>query len=136
PDAQERFANRLTRDVAGVAVVVRLVDVAAASACSRSVGPHLQVYGGAMRTYLPGLQPNEPFPKRHRVLSAATMRALGPRAANAVRDQVLSLSTRRTPPPSYPMVQLLLARESAHRRRIEGLKPARRPTSHQPALID
>ncbi|MEV0561560.1 hypothetical protein [Dactylosporangium sp. NPDC050588] len=136
PDAQERFANRLARDVAGVAVVVRLVDVAAASAFSRSVGPHLQVYGGAMRTYLPGLQPNEPFPKRHRVLSAATMRALGPRAANAVRDQVLSLSTRRTPPSSYPMVQLLLARKSAHRRRTEGLQPARRPTSHQPALID
>ncbi|GGM40038.1 hypothetical protein ACFFX1_31380 [Dactylosporangium sucinum] len=136
PDAQERFGNRLARDVAGVAVVVRLVDAVAASAFSRSVGPHLQVYGGAMRTYLPGLRPNEPFPKRHRVLSAATMRAMGPRAANAVRDQVLSLSTRRTPPPSYPLVQLLLAQASAHRRRIERPQPARPSTSHQPTLID
>jgi hypothetical protein len=112
-DDQLRFATRLARDVAGVAVVVRLPDAAAAAALSRSVGPHLQVYGGAMRTYLPGLTPQEPFPRRHRVLSAATMRALRFRSANAVRDQVLGLSTRRTPPPTYPLVRRALARGPA-----------------------
>ncbi|MET0492313.1 MAG: hypothetical protein ABW000_04190 [Actinoplanes sp.] len=110
---QRRFATRLARDVTGVAVVVRLPDAAAAAAFSRRVGPHLHVYAGAMRTYLPGLAPQEPFPRRHRVLSAATMRALRSRSADAVRDQVLGLSTRRPPPPSYPLVRRVLARGSA-----------------------
>ncbi|GHJ56381.1 hypothetical protein Nm8I071_56880 [Nonomuraea sp. TT08I-71] len=136
PEAQARFAGRLARDVAGVAVVVRLADSAAAASFSRQVGPHLQVYGGAMRTYLPGLHPMEPFPRRHRVLAAATMRALGARSSNAVRDQVLSLSTRRPPPASYPLVQRVLARNSAHRNLAERRRSAQRPpASRQPALF-
>ena len=122
-DDQHRFATRLARDVAGVAVVVRLPDAAAAAAFSRRVGPHLHVYGGAMRTYLPGLTPQELFPRRHRVLSAATMRALRSRSAYAVRDQVLALSTRRPPPSSYPLVRRILARGSAERSAAERQRP-------------
>lgn len=120
---QHRFATRLARDVAGVAVVVRLPDAAAAASFSRRVGPHLQVYGGAMRTYLPGLTAQELFPRRHRVLSAATMRALRSRSAFAVRDQVLALSTRRTPPSSYPLVRRILARGSVERSAAERQRP-------------
>ncbi|WP_430784539.1 hypothetical protein [Actinoplanes sp. G11-F43] len=112
-EQQERFAAKLARDVTGVAVVVRLRDASAAAAFSRRVGPHLHVYGGGMRTYLPGLVPNEPFPRRHRILSAASMRALGQRSANAVRDQVLALSTRRAQPASYVLVRRALSRGSA-----------------------
>ncbi|RSM44165.1 hypothetical protein DMB66_52545 [Actinoplanes sp. ATCC 53533] len=133
-DEQHRFATRLARDVAGVAVVVRLPDAAAAAAFSRHVGPHLQVYGGAMRTYLPGLTPQELFPRRHRVLSAATMRALRSRSANAVRDQVLSLSTRRTSPPSYPLVRRVLARGSAEQSAARR-RPQVPPAMPQPTLF-
>ncbi|MFC7527584.1 hypothetical protein [Actinoplanes sp. GCM10030250] len=138
-DKQERFATRLARDVTGVAVVVRLFDVAAAAAFSRRVGQHLHVYGGAMRTYLPGLLPNEPFPRRHRVLSAATMRALGHRSGNAVRDQVLGLSTRRTPPSSYVLVRRALSRGLAERTIAERRTPATQPTlfpaPHEPVVL-
>ena len=133
-DAQQRFATQLARDVAGVAVVVRLHNAAAAAAFCRQVGPHLQVYGGAMRTYLPGLRPQEPFPRRHRVLSAATMRALRSRSANAVRDQVLGLSTRRTPPASFPLVRRVLARRSAERTVADRRRPAA-AKSVQPTLF-
>jgi hypothetical protein len=92
------------------------------------------VYGGAMRTYLPGLRPQEPFPRRHRVLSAATMRALRSRSANAVRDQVLGLSTRRTPPASYPLVRRVLARRSAERTVADRRRPAA-AKSVQPTLF-
>ena len=128
---QERFANRLARDVAGVAVVARLADVAAAAAFTRRIGTALHVYGGGMRTYLPGAQPQELFPKRHRVLSAATRRALGGRSANVVRDQVLVLSTRRPPPASYPLVQRALARRSVRR----TLGHQRRPLPSRPSTI-
>ncbi len=145
PETQQRFAARLARDVAGVAVVVRLVDSSAAAALCRRVGPHLQVYGGAMRTYLPGLQPLEPFPQRHRVLSAASMRALGARSANAVRDQVLALSTRRTPPASYPLIRRILVhgvaeRTLGHRRRRStggsaAPQPGLFPLASEPAVL-
>lgn len=131
-DDQHRFATRLARDVAGVAVVVRLPDPAAAAAFARRVGPQLLVYGGAMRTYLPGLTPQELFPRRHRVLSAATMRALRSRSAHAVRDQVLGLSTRRTSPPSYPLVRRILARGSA-KRAAAALPESRPPAPAGPA---
>lgn len=134
-DEEHRFATRLARDVAGVAVVVRLPDAAAAAAFSRRVGPHLQVYGGAMRTYLPGLTTQELFPRRHRVLSAATMRALRFRSANAVRDQVLGLSTRRTAPPSYPLVRRVLARGSAERSAADRRRPRTPPATLQPTLF-
>ncbi|GAA1636943.1 hypothetical protein [Actinoplanes couchii] len=129
-EQQERFAKKLARDVTGVAVVVRLRDTAAAAAFSRRVGPHLHVYGGGIRTYLPGLVPNEPFPRRHRILSAASMRALGQRSANAVRDQVLALSTRRTQPASYVLVRRALSRGSAER----TMRDRRPPTTH-PVLL-
>lgn len=141
PEQQERFAETLARDVAGVAAVVSLVDATTAAAFCRRVGTHLQVYGGAMRTYLPGLQPLEPFPRRHRVLSAATMRIIGRRSANPVRDQVLGLSTRRTPPASYPLVQRALARGSAKRHLADQRRAARpaappriQPSRTQPPL--
>lgn len=130
PDEQARFARRLARDVTGVAVVVRLRDVAAAAAFNHRAGTHLQVYGGGMRTYLPGLTPNEPFPRRHRILSAASMRALGQRSANAVRDQVLTLSTRRPSPSSYSLVRRALSRGSASR-----AVPERRPPATHPVLF-
>ena len=139
PEEQARFARRLARDVTGVAVVVRLHNVAAAAAFNRRVGTHLQVYGGGMRTYLPGLTPNEPFPRRHRILSAASMRALGQRSANAVRDQVLTLSTRRPPPVSYVLVRRALSRGSAARpvpdRRPPATHPALFPAPGEPAVL-
>ncbi|GGN82324.1 hypothetical protein GCM10010112_59590 [Actinoplanes lobatus] len=139
PEDQARFARRLARDVTGVAVVVRLHNVASAAAFNRRVGTHLQVYGGGMRTYLPGLTPNEPFPRRHRILSAASMRALGQRSANAVRDQVLTLSTRRPPPASYVLVRRALSRGSAARtmpdRRTPAEHPALFPTPGEPTLL-
>jgi hypothetical protein len=136
-EPQQRFAKTLARDVTGVAVVVRLVDADAAAAFTRHVGTHLHVFGGGMRTYLPGLQRMEPFPKRHRVLSAATMRAIGRRSANAVRDQVLGLSTRRTPPTSYPLVQRALARNLVERNLGERRRALRPPIAPpiQPELF-
>ncbi len=95
---QPQLASRLARDLAGIAVVFRLVDGAATERFASLMPEGYAVYGGAMRTYLPGVGTDDDLATRHRVLGRASLVALGPRAFPAVKDQILELSTTRTAP--------------------------------------
>lgn len=95
---QERLAQRLARDLAGVAAVFRLEDGAATERLAELLPRDYAVYGGAMRTYLPGAGGPTDTPSRHRVLGRASLVALGARAFPAVKDQILSLSVTRAAP--------------------------------------
>lgn len=95
---QAELARRLARDLAGVAAVFVLTDALATQALAGALPPDYAVYGGALRTYLPGALTEEDTPTRHRVLGRVSLAALGPRAFPALKDQVLQLSARRPPP--------------------------------------
>ena len=95
---QERLAGLLSRDLAGVAAVFRLADGEATQAFARGLGPDYAVFGGAMRTFLPGSLADGDEPTRHRVLGRASLSALGPRAFPAVKDQILALTSARRSP--------------------------------------
>ena len=95
---QAELATRLARDLAGVAAVFVLADGLATQALAEALPPDYAVYGGALRTYLPGVLADEDTPTRHRVLGRVSLAALGPRAFPALKDQVLQLSARRPPP--------------------------------------
>ena len=95
---QADLARRLARDLAGVAAVFVLTDPIATQALAEALPPDFAVYGGALRTYLPGALSEDDTPTRHRVLGRVSLAALGPRAFPALKDQVLQLSARRPPP--------------------------------------
>ncbi|MEV0795480.1 hypothetical protein [Kribbella sp. NPDC050459] len=95
---QKRLAERLSRDLAGVAAVFRLVDGAATERLAQRLPDDYAVYGGALRTYLPGAAKPDDTASRHRILGRASLVALGHRAFPAVKDQILGLSTRRPAP--------------------------------------
>lgn len=110
---QDRLAQRLARDLAGVAGVFRLADAAATAAFAAALPADYQVYGGALRTYLPqALTPGDAA-ARHRVLGRTSIATLGPRAFPAVKDQILQLSTQRPGPLDGAALRRLLAEPAA-----------------------
>jgi hypothetical protein len=60
--------SELAGVLAGVAPVW-VLEGTATSALSKALGSQLHVFGGAARTYLPGLTVPDPFPRRHRFVS-------------------------------------------------------------------
>ncbi len=110
---QERLAQRLARDLAGVAAVFRLSDGPATAAFAAAVPHDYRVYGGALRTYLPQAMSAGDLATRHRVLGRTSITSLGPRAFPAVKDQILQLSTQRTGPLDGATLRRLLADASA-----------------------
>lgn len=116
---QVKLANYLARDLAGVAAVFRLADGQATERLSQLLPEGLAVFGGAMRTYLPGAGSRDDSAIRHRVLGRASLVALGARAFPAVKDQILEFSVRRgTPLPT------LSARRSSNPVRPAKVAPA------------
>lgn len=96
---QERLAQQLARDLAGIAAVVRLADGDVTQRLASKLPDEYAVWGGAMRTYLPGSgSACDDTAARHRVLGRASLSALGPRAFPAVKDQILALSIERAAP--------------------------------------
>ena len=96
---QTRLARNLARDLAGVAAVLRLGDGQATERFARSLPGGYAVWGGAMRTYLPGaVSAADDVDARHRILGRTTLSALGARAFPAVKDQVLTYSVRHPTP--------------------------------------
>ena len=102
---QVKLASQLARDLAGVAAVFRLADGHATERFSQLMPEGFAVYGGAMRTYLPGAGAADDNPSRHRVLGRASLTALGLRAFPAVKDQILEASVRRGTPLSLSVRQ-------------------------------
>lgn len=95
---QDRLARLLARDLAGVAIIFQLADVAATDRFAKALPEGYEVFGGAMRTYLAGVGGRQDSPSLHRVLGRASLAALGQRAFPAVKDQILEISTRRAAP--------------------------------------
>jgi hypothetical protein len=95
---QAKLAERLARDLAGVAAVFRLADGVATERLAQCLPEGYAVYGGALRTYLPAAASPGDTATRHRILGRASLVALGHRAFPAVKDQILGLSTQRLAP--------------------------------------
>lgn len=95
---QAELARLLARDLAGVAAVFVLADGPTNQALASALPPDYGVFGGALRTYLPGAGTEDDTATRHRVLGRVSLAALGRRAFPALKDQVLQLSTRRSGP--------------------------------------
>jgi hypothetical protein len=95
---QDRLSRELARDLAGVAMVLRLQDGETTDVFARRLPPEYAVWAGAMRTYLPGAGSDGDLPSRHRVLGRTSLVALGGRAFPAVKDQILAMSVARQAP--------------------------------------
>jgi hypothetical protein len=95
---QDRLSRELARDLAGVAMVLRLRDGETTDLFARRLPREYEVWAGAMRTYLPGAGSDADLPSRHRVLGRASLVALGGRAFPAVKDQILAMSVAQQAP--------------------------------------
>lgn len=99
PAAVAAHADHLSEALAGVAVVTRLSDVGTQDQLNKRLGEKLTVFGGGLRTYLPGLDPaTEPYPPRHPVRGGGAIRDQGVRALDVVVDGVIEHALRRPLP--------------------------------------
>ncbi|HEU5127968.1 MAG TPA: hypothetical protein VFU12_08265 [Glycomyces sp.] len=111
PEVIASHAAHLAEALAGAAVVVRLFDVPAQELLNKRLGEELNVFGGGLRTYMPGLDPrNEPYPPRHPVRGGGAIRDQGARALEVVIDGVIEQSLRRPPPPDVRRAASRVAR--------------------------
>ncbi|THV33556.1 hypothetical protein [Glycomyces buryatensis] len=92
-------ADLLAERLAGIAVVARLYDVSAQDLLNRRLGADLTVFGGGLRTYLPGLRPGEErYPMRHQPRGGKALRDQGARALEVVFDGVIDFAVHRPLP--------------------------------------
>jgi hypothetical protein len=107
-------ADHLAEALAGVAVVARLYDTRTQDDLNAWLGPDLAVFGGGLRTYLPGLRPGEEsYAMRHQPRGGSAIRDQGVRALEVVVTGVVDLSVHRPLPTdirqSEPRVARILA---------------------------
>lgn len=117
PEVVDSHAGHLAQALAGIAVVVRLFDVPAQDLLNARLGEDLNVFGGGLRTYLPGLERNGgDHPGRHRVRGGGAIRDQGVRALQVVIDGVIEHALRRPLPndirQAAPRVSRVLAGEA------------------------
>ncbi|WP_100444041.1 hypothetical protein [Glycomyces xiaoerkulensis] len=99
PRVVDAHAALLSEALAGIAAVVRLFDVPTQDVLNRRLGRDLTVFGGGLRTYMPGLTPgNEAHPARHPVRGGGAIRDQGERALEVVIDGVVEQAVRRPLP--------------------------------------
>ena len=107
-------ADHLAASLAGVAVVVRLYDTKTQDDLNSWLGPDLSVFGGGLRTYLPGVRPGEEtYAMRHQPRGGGAIRDHGIRALEVVIEGVADASVHRQLPTdirqSEPRVARVLA---------------------------
>ncbi|MGH9102623.1 MAG: hypothetical protein ACRDYD_06530 [Acidimicrobiales bacterium] len=90
-------AGALAATVIGVANVWAL-DGLATSALSKVLGPDLHVFGGAVRTYLPGLTVPDPYPRRHRFARRELFVPSARRGAQVVARAIVGKALMVRPP--------------------------------------
>ncbi len=100
PGAVEDRAFALARTVIGVANVWSLRGYAT-SALSRRLGEGLHVYGGAVRTYLPGLAVPDRYPSRHRYARRELFLPDPRRGAQVIARAVVGMASGTRPPVVY-----------------------------------
>jgi hypothetical protein len=99
PTAAVACADHLAEALAGVASVVRLYDTKTQEDLNSWLGPDLSVFGGGLRTYLPGVRPGEEsYAMRHQPRGGSAIREHGTRALDVVVTGVVELSVHRQVP--------------------------------------
>ncbi|MFI6815627.1 hypothetical protein ACIBG7_24695 [Nonomuraea sp. NPDC050328] len=124
-------AARLARAAAGLALVAHLHDQAAQDRFNAALGESLEVFGGGLRTYLPGLRPgHEPYPHRHPIRSGGALRDHGVRAYDVVISGVIRESVRHALPEDIRAATRLIPGILAGKTSADGLfaGPSTQPT--------
>lgn len=104
-------ADHLAAELAGVAVVARLYDSRAQEALNAWLGPDLSVFGGGLRTYLPGVRPGEEtYAMRHQPRGGGAIRDHGIRALNVVVAGVIDFALHRPVPADIRQTEARVAR--------------------------
>lgn len=129
PEANRERAETVAALVAGAAVVHWFADLRAQDRFNAAVGKELGVFGGGIRTYLPGLTPHgEPHPFKHRVMGGQTVRDLGGRAPQTLAGHVLGETAHQHPPEDVRHGIRLVTRILKGQEPPEALtKPVRKP---------
>ncbi|MEU6860614.1 hypothetical protein AB0B28_17290 [Glycomyces sp. NPDC046736] len=92
-------ADHLASALAGVAVVARLYDTRAQDELNAWLGADLSVFGGGLRTYLPGVRPGaESYAMRHQPRGGGAIRDHGVKALGVVVEGVIEASVHRPLP--------------------------------------
>ncbi|WP_030156337.1 hypothetical protein [Glycomyces sp. NRRL B-16210] len=92
-------AEHLAAELAGVAIVARLYDNRTQEDLNKWLGPDLSVFGGGLRTYLPGLRPGEEtYAMRHQPRGGGAIRDHGIRALGVVISGVVDATVHRPLP--------------------------------------
>jgi hypothetical protein len=109
-------ADHLAAALAGVAVVARLYDTRTQDDLNAWLGPDLSVFGGGLRTYLPGVRPGEEtYAMRHQPRGGGAIRDHGTRALGVVIEGVADLSVHRPLPTDIRQTEPRVARVLAGR---------------------
>lgn len=97
PSAAATRAGALAATVIGDANVWAL-DGFATSALSKELGPDLHIFGGAVRTYLPGMTVPDRYPRRHRFARRELFVPSARRGAQVVGRAVVGKALAARPP--------------------------------------
>ncbi|MFC3494717.1 hypothetical protein [Glycomyces rhizosphaerae] len=114
PNLVAACADHLAETLAGVAVVARLYDARTQDDLNSWLGGDLSVFGGGLRTYLPGVRPGkETYAMRHQPRGGGAIRDQGVRSLEVVVKGVVELSVHRPLPTdirqSEPRITRILA---------------------------
>ncbi len=101
PTAYSERAKKAASRLAGCADV-RMLTIESESVFNDAMKPlSLSVFEGAVRVYLPGIDPDDPQPWRHRYTTARNLSVDAHAAANVVVRQILPRMAARRPPEVY-----------------------------------
>lgn len=100
PEVALQRAEELLAKIAGLAPVF-ILDGPATNALSEALGPDLNVYGGAVRTYLPELTVPDRSPKRHPYIAGTVFASQPSAAATRVQRSLTQSAVALSPPSIY-----------------------------------
>ncbi|MDN3242705.1 hypothetical protein [Glycomyces tritici] len=111
PNLVAACADHLAESLAGVALVARLYDARTQDDLNAWLGGDLSVFGGGLRTYLPGVRPGEEtYAMRHQPRGGGAIRDQGVRSLEVVVKGVVELSVHRPLPTDIRQTEPRIAR--------------------------
>jgi len=120
PAAARARAEALAGPLVGIANVW-VLDGLATRALSRELGSDLHVYGGAVRTYLPGLTIPDRYPRRHRFARRELFQPHPRRGAQVVARAMVAKAVATRPPLLFRNRVALMPGFTRHGRDAEQL---------------
>jgi hypothetical protein len=111
PNLVAACADHLAETLSGIAVVARLYDARTQDDLNAWLGGDLSVFGGGLRTYLPGVRPGEEtYAMRHQPRGGGAIRDQGVRSLEVVVKGVVELSVHRPLPTDVRQTEPRVAR--------------------------